>query len=81
MHGELPEFEEIGIADEISDGFAGGVIEDQSEGPFLGSVLGEKNHRFIKGSIAEGWVGEKELLAEFGRGRLRVHRERVNAGM
>jgi hypothetical protein len=54
------------------------MIEDQSEGSFLGSMFGEKNDGFIKDTIAEGGVGKKELFMEFGRRRLRVHQKRMN---
>jgi hypothetical protein len=41
-------------------------------------VLGEKHDGLVKGAVAKGGIGEKELLSEFWKSRLRVHQRRLN---
>lgn len=79
MDRKLPQFEEVGIADEVAHGPAGGVIENQSKGSFFRGVIGEKDNGFMKRAIAQRRVGEEELFTKFGEIRLGIHSGKMTA--
>ena len=77
MDGDEPQRGEILTGEEITDGFAGGVIEDQAVGSLAGLVLGEEDDGAVEGAVAQGGICQEqlplELDGEAGMGRVIYH--------
>ncbi len=43
---------------------AGGLIENESVGPFPGTVFSQKNHGVVEGALPQGGIGEEKLTLE-----------------
>ena len=64
VDGDEPQRGEILTGEEITDGFAGGVIENQAVGALAGVMLGEEDDGAVEGAVAQGGVRQEQLPME-----------------
>ena len=67
VHGDSGEGGELLVLEELSDPVAGRMIEDESEGAFVGAVLGEEDDGPVEDAVAQGGVGDEKLALEANR--------------
>lgn len=81
---EVSQRAEIFIRQQLADEVAGGVVENQSQGAFIGRKLGEKDDGAVENPVTEGRIGQEELTVEKDRriGWIGCHARKVDvAGM
>jgi hypothetical protein len=67
MDLELLQRSEFLALQEVADGFAGGVIQDEPEGTLIRLVLGEKDHGAMEDAFAQRRIRKQQLPLKLDR--------------
>lgn len=55
---------EVISREQVADYFSCRLVEDDSCRRFLGMVLDDEDHAFVKATVAQSWSGDQEVVAE-----------------